>query len=104
MSVNISVDRDRIGEFCRRWRITKLELFGSVLRDDFDGESDVDVLVSFAADARPSLFDHVAMQDELSDILGREVDLVSRRAIEASANWVRRKAILNSAEPFYVVG
>jgi predicted nucleotidyltransferase len=102
MNARIHIDRDKIADFCRRWKITELALFGSVLRDDFCPDSDVDVLVTFAPDAEWSLFDHMDMQEELSVILGRKVDLVSRRAIERSANWVRRKAILSTAEPCYV--
>jgi hypothetical protein len=73
-----------------------------VLRDDFRPDSDVDVLVTFAPEAEWSLFDHVTMEEELSSILDRKVDLVSRRGIERSRNWIRRKAILEAAEPFYV--
>jgi len=94
--------RDRIADFCRRWKITEFALFGSVLRDDFDPESDVDVLVTFAEDARWSLFDLVGMQEELERLLGRSVDLVERRAIEKSENYIRRRHILSSAEPVYV--
>jgi predicted nucleotidyltransferase len=101
MSVKIPIDRDKIAEFCHRWKITELSLFGSVLRDDFRPDSDVDVLVTFAEDAEWSLFDHVTMEDDLSAILGRKVDLVSRRAIERSPNWIRRKAILEGAESYY---
>ena len=102
MGIRIPVDRHKIAEFCRQWKITEFAFFGSVLRDDFRPDSDVDVLVTFAPDAEWSLFDHVDMQEELSGILGRKVDLVSRRGIERSANWLRRKAILSSAEPYYV--
>ena len=102
MSTRIPIDRDKIADFCRRWKISELALFGSVLRDDFRPDSDVDVLVTFAPEADWSLFDHVDMQEELSGILGRKVDLVSRRAIERSANWIRRRAILSTAEPYYV--
>jgi predicted nucleotidyltransferase len=102
MSAKIAIDRERIAEFCRRWKIVEFSLFGSVLRDDFRSDSDVDVLASFAPDAEWSLFDHVAMEDELIGIIGRKVDLVSRRAVERSENWIRRKAILGSAEPVYV--
>src|SRR6266481_945444 len=102
MNARIPIDRNKIAEFCRRWKITEFALFGSVLRDDFRPDSDVDILVSFAPDAEWSLFDHVAMQDELTGIVGRRVDLVSRRALERSENWIRRKAILQSAEPVYV--
>ena len=101
MSVKIPIDRDKIAEFCHRWKITELSLFGSVLRDDFRPDSDVDVLVTFAEDAELSLFDHVTMEDDLSAILCRKVDLVSRRAIERSPNWIRRKAILEGAESYY---
>ena len=101
MSVGIAVDRPIIADYCQRWRIAELALFGSVLRDDFRADSDVDVLVTFADDANWSLFDHLAMEDELSRLLGREVDLVSRRAIERSKNWVRKEAILSGAESIY---
>jgi hypothetical protein len=102
MSVRIAIDRERIADFCRRWKIVEFSLFGSVLRDDFRPDSDIDVLVSFASDAEWSLFDHVAMEDELTAMIGRKVDLLSRRAIERSENWIRRKAILGSAEAVYV--
>ena len=104
MSPKIPIDREKIVEFCRRWKITELALFGSVLREDFRSDSDVDVLATFAPDAQWSLFDHVDMEEELSVLVGRKVDLVSRRAIEQSANWIRRKAILETAEPYYVEG
>lgn len=98
----IEIPKDQIADFCRRWKIVELSLFGSALRDDFGPDSDVDVLVTFAPDARWSLFDHVEMQDELKSILGYGVDLVSRRGIECSRNYLRRKAILDSAEVLYV--
>jgi predicted nucleotidyltransferase len=98
MSARIPIDRKNIAGFCRRWKISEFALFGSVLRDDFRSDSDVDVLVTFAADAQWTLFDMVNMQDELEKIFGRKVDLVSRRGIEASRNYIRRKAILSSAE------
>ena len=101
MSVGISVDRQTITDYCQRWRIAELALFGSVLRDDFRPDSDVDVLVTFADNANWSLFDHIAMEEELSRLVGRDVDLVSRRAIERSKNWVRKEAILAGAEPIY---
>jgi uncharacterized protein len=102
MSVHVPIDHDKITEFCRRWKITEFALFGSVLRDDFRPDSDVDILATFASDADWSLFDHVDMEEELSAILGRKVDIVSRRAIERSDNWIRREAILSTAEPIYV--
>lgn len=101
MSPSVPIDRGKIAEFCRRWKITELALFGSVLRDEFRPDSDVDMLVTFAPEADWSLFDHMTMEEELSAIFGRKVDLVSRRAIERSRNWIRRRAILQAAKPFY---
>ena len=97
----IAVPRDRLADLCRRWKIAELSFFGSVLREDFRPDSDVDVLVTFAPDAAWSLFDHVAMKDELAELLGRNVDLVSRRAIERSNNPFRRREILQSARVVY---
>jgi uncharacterized protein len=98
----LTLDRERLAAFCRRWEVTELALFGSVLRADFGPGSDVDVLVAFAPAARPSLFDLVEMETELADLLGREVDLVTRRSVEESDNWIRRRAILASAVPLPV--
>lgn len=96
------VSEDEIAEFCRRWKISEFALFGSVLRDDFRADSDVDVLVTFAPDAQWSLLDRIQMEQELASLLGREVNLVSRRAIEQSENWIRRRGILTSAQVVYV--
>jgi predicted nucleotidyltransferase len=104
LKLAISLDRQRIAEFCHRWKIVELSLFGSVLRDDFRPDSDVDVLVTFAPDARWSLFDAEAMEEELEQVFGRPVDLVTRRAVENSHNWIRKRAILEAAEPVYVAG
>jgi uncharacterized protein len=93
-----------LSRFCQHWKIRELALFGSVLRDDFRPDSDIDVLVTFDTDADWSLLDHVRMQKDLEALLGREVDLVSRRGIERSANWIRRQAILNTAETIYAAG
>jgi predicted nucleotidyltransferase len=97
----IAIPRDKIADFCRRWKIVEFSLFGSVLRDDFRPDSDIDVLVTFAPHAQWTLLDHVEMQEELKGLLGRNVDLLSRRGIERSRNALRRKAILDSAEVFY---
>lgn len=101
MSLRINVPQDVIAGFCRKWKIVEFAFFGSVLRDDFRPQSDVDVLVRFAPDATHSLFDLVHMQDELRGLLGRDVDLVERTAIERSRNYLRRRAILGTAEVVY---
>ena len=97
----VQIPDEDIGRFCRSWKVAELAVFGSVLRPDFGPESDVDMLVTFAPDAQWSLFDHVRMQDELSDMLGRKVDLVSHKGIERSRNYIRRKAILDTAKVIY---
>lgn len=99
----IELDRDRIAAFCRRWKIRELALFGSVLKPfEFRPDSDVDFLVSFGTDDGWSLFEHMRMEEELSEIVGRRVDLVTRPSVERSHNWIRRRSILESARPIYV--
>jgi predicted nucleotidyltransferase len=98
----LDIEPAEIERFCQKWQVIELALFGSALRDDFRTDSDVDLLVSFAEDATWSLFDLVTMEDELSTLLGREVDLVERSALEHSENYIRRRHILASAEPFYL--
>ncbi len=97
----ITVPPEALADFCRRWQVSELALFGSVLRPDFKPESDVDVLVTFAPEAEWGLFDHVQMQQALKALFQREVDLVSRRAIERSPNHIRRNAILSTAQVIY---
>jgi len=97
----IDLPREEIAEFCKKWNINEFSFFGSVLTDNFRPDSDIDVLVTFEEDARHTLFDLVHMQDELKQIFGRDVDIVSRRGIESSRNHIRRDAILNSAEAIY---
>jgi len=102
VKVKVLMDYEKIIEFCQRWKIIELALFGSVLRDDFcPDNSDIDVLVSFAQDAHWTLFDLVDMEEDIQKIFQRKVDLVSRRGIERSQNHLRRQAILNSAKVIY---
>lgn len=89
----IPLDRDFVAQFCQKWKITEFALFGSVLRDDFRSDSDVDVLVTFAPEVPWTLFDLVDMRDELTRRFGREVDVVSSRALK---NPFRRKRILET--------
>ena len=99
--LSIDLSEEQIAAFCRRWHIIELALFGSVLRDDFGRDSDVDVLVAFAPEADWSLLDHVRMEQGLVELLGRKVDLFSKRAVERSHNRLRRREILNTAEVVY---
>jgi predicted nucleotidyltransferase len=89
----------RLADFCARWLVVDLELVGSVLRPDFGPESDIDVLVPFLPEADWGLIEHAAMEEELTGLLGRPVDLLTRRAVERSANHQRRASILASAVP-----
>ncbi len=101
LTLPIELPYDALEDYCRRWKITRMEVFGSILRDDFGPDSDVDFLVTFDPTARLSLFDLVHAQDELSSIIGRTVDLIERGPIEKSRNWIRRRSILESARTIY---
>lgn len=100
--LDFPIDQDKIKRFCEHWKIQELYLFGSVLRDDFGPDSDVDFLVAFDNSAHWTLFDVAQMEAELEKIVGRPVDLVSKRAIEQSQNWKRRERILGSTYPLLV--
>lgn len=100
MQARIDIPPARIAAFCRRNQIVRLALFGSVLRDDFSPESDMDVLVEFAADARVGL-SFIKVQEELSEVLGRQVDLHTFQGVESNRNWLLREEILGSAEAVY---
>ena len=92
---------DILKGFCQRWKIVELAVFGSAQRGDYGPNSDIDLMVTFAAEARWSLLDHYRMENELTRLLGREVDIYTREAIEKSYNWIRRDEILNSARTIY---
>ncbi len=98
MVAGIPIPQDRVAAFCRKWGVAEFSLFGSVLRDDFGPESDVDVLVAFQADHSPSLEDWLDMIDELRGMFGREIDLVERSRIR---NPFRRHHILTNRRVVY---
>jgi hypothetical protein len=95
---HLAIRPEHLQAFCQTWQIAELALFGSVLREDFGPESDVDVLVSFQPEVSWSLFDLVAMQDQLEALFGRPMDLVEKEALR---NPFRRHTILNSREVLY---
>ncbi len=97
----IPIDKEKIAEFCQKHGIIEFALFGSVLRDDFRPDSDVDVLVKFDPSRRFGLFAFSGMELELEEIFGREVDLVDKVAVEQSRNPYRRKSILSSYSVLY---
>lgn len=96
--LKIEFPTDALAAFCRKWQIVELSLFGSVLRDDFGPESDVDVLATFADGASASLWDWGAMMDELSSIFGRRIDLLEKQALK---NPLRRKHIMANHRVVY---
>ncbi|HQV92895.1 MAG TPA: nucleotidyltransferase family protein [Anaerolineales bacterium] len=99
--IKIQVPRKQLVDFCRKNRIKKLAFFGSVLRDDFSPQSDVDVLVEFEEGKTPG-FAFFGLQEELKELFNRDVDLHTFKGIETSRNPFRRKAILESAQVYYV--
>jgi hypothetical protein len=94
----VTYDLRRLAEICRSWRITEFNLFGSVLRDDFRPDSDIDVLVSFAPEAEWNLLDIVRLTEELETVFGRKIDLVEKEALR---NPFRRHEILSHREVIY---
>jgi uncharacterized protein len=90
-----------IAQFCQQWNVQEFYLFGSVLRDDFRPDSDIDVLINFATDSTCGLLELVRMKRELEGLLGRKVDLLTKKSIEQSENWIRRQEILGSARLIY---
>lgn len=97
----ITLNQEKIITFCQENHIRKLALFGSVLREDFRFDSDVDVLVDFDSEYIPSLFQLVNIQTTLGNLLGREVDLGTFDSVLQDPNYIRRNAILNSAQVIY---
>jgi predicted nucleotidyltransferase len=100
-NLQIDLAPDTLQHFCQKWQITELSLFGSVLRDDFRPDSDIDVLATFSPDAPWSLLDLVNMEYELADLTGRDVDLIEKRVIEKSPNPIRKAEILQTAQVIY---
>ena len=100
-NLKMPMPMQQIAGFCRRWKITRLEVFGSVLRADFGKDSDVDLLATYAPEAHWSLLDRVRMKLELESLLNCQVDLLNRRALEKAANRPRAAAILAQAQPLY---
>jgi predicted nucleotidyltransferase len=105
MNLAIPLPLEKLQTFCQHWQIRELAVFGSILREDFRlDKSDVDFLAVFESSCRWSLLDRVRMESELEKLLNRKVDLLEREEVEASPNWLRRQAILQSARIIYAAG
>ena len=98
---HINIPYEKINAFCERWNVTRFAVFGSLLRDDFRDDSDVDILLHFRDDFRYSLSDLVQMGDELETLLGRDVDIIDQQALEDSENYIRKQQILETAKVVY---
>jgi predicted nucleotidyltransferase len=98
----LGITASQLEAFCQQWHVAELSFFGSILRDDFTPASDVDLLVTYLPTAKRGLFQKIRMQEDLQALLNRDVDLVSKTAIQQSRNWLRRKNILNAAQVIYV--
>lgn len=101
MEPQIPVDRDKIAAFCKKWSIVEFALFGSVLTAGFRPDSDVDVMVEFDEDARWGLFDMVHMEEELKEMFGRDIDLVTKKSVTRSENYLMRRSIFAGTRTFY---
>lgn len=101
LGTNVAFSETAISALCHRWKIRELALFGSVLRDDFGQDSDLDILVTFFDDAKWGLPDHVQMESEVEGLFDRDVDLITKRAVERSQNWLRKQEILGGCQVLY---
>lgn len=102
MKVLTSIPQVEIRQFCKRWKITRLELFGSAVEGKFSKTSDIDLLVEFDRTFHRTLSDQIKMEEELEEIFGREVDFIVRKTIENSPNPYKRNNILNNTREIYV--
>lgn len=100
----IDLQSTQAAEFCKRWGIRELAVFGSILRSDFRPDSDIDVLFALEEGVKLTLESWMDMEDELTAILGRKVDLIPRRSVEAGRNPLRKQEILGTARTVYGAG
>ena len=101
MNPQLSIPRQQLSAFCLENGIKPLAVFGSALRDDFGPDSDVDLLVEFEPDRIPGLIGLAGMEIKLSEMFGRDIDLLTRGEVESSRNYIRRKSVLESTEVVY---
>jgi predicted nucleotidyltransferase len=100
----LNLPQIEITQICQQWQITKMSLFGSILRDDFNSNSDIDILIQFSPDARQGLFTLAKLKHKLEDITGRSIDIVVQESVENSNNWIRKNEILTTAQIIYEQG
>lgn len=97
----LKTNQNKLDKLCKETQIIELALFGSVLRNDFNDNSDIDLLVSFAEDAKITFFDLDNIEYQFSLLFDRPVDIVTKKAIENSHNWIRKHNILDQSQVIY---
>lgn len=97
----IEIPQKEIEDFCKKYEIKEISLFGSALSKELREDSDIDLLITFQDNSHHTVFDLVRMKQELQQFFKCKIDLVSKRGIESSRNYIRKNAILNSAEILY---
>ena len=97
----LQIKPDRLKDICQQWKIIELALFGSVLRDDFDAQSDIDILISFDESITITFFDLDTLEEQLSMLFHRPVDIVTKKAVQQSHNWIRKQNILDNSQVIY---
>jgi len=93
--------KNEIEAFCKTWNVKELQVFGSVTTVNFSPDSDIDIIVDFPTGTRRSLIQLAQMEEELERIFGRRIDLLTRKAVDQSRNYIRKKSILSSMEKVY---
>ena len=101
MNALIRSRQKQIGEFCKAWNISELQVFGSVTTRRFRPDSDIDIIVDFPAGSHHTLIQLAQMEAGLEEIFGRRIDLMTRQAVEQSRNYIRKRSILSSMEKVY---
>ncbi len=101
LNLPIHISEKQLEVICQRWHIRELAVFGSILHGNFTPESDIDLLLSFDEDAQIGFRELAGVEDDLGALFGRQVDISTRAAIEASQNWIIRREILDHAEVLY---
>ncbi|MBE9047259.1 nucleotidyltransferase domain-containing protein [Pleurocapsales cyanobacterium LEGE 10410] len=101
IDLRLKIPSLKLEEICQQWQIVELALFGSILKDDFNPKSDIDILVSFADGAKITFFDLNIIEEQLSNLFNRPVDLVTKQAVEQSHNWIRKENILDNSIVIY---
>jgi predicted nucleotidyltransferase len=96
--LHLEVPKEALEDFCHRWKIEELAVFGSVLRSDFRIDSDIDILATFSGDADWSIFDRSRMHEELSNLVGRKVDVIEQTGLR---NPFRRREIMSRRRIIY---